>query len=100
MRARATLVALLSLVRQRFSVVMTSCSASLIVSSAIACLAARRETSGAAIEFGQNKLAMTEGFRRGEPAVRRAEHHVDQCVAGRRDRQVAAQDARHVEINV
>src|SRR4051812_15459003 len=93
--ARATLVALSALVRQRVSVRTTSASASASVSVGMAPRGSR-----APVKLGHHVLAVTERLRGREPSVRSAHDHVDQRVAGLRDGHVAAQDAGHVDVDV
>ena len=50
-------------------------------------------TSRAAVELGHREFAMAEGFRGGQPAVRGTHDHVDQRVAGLRDRHLAPEDS-------
>ena len=56
--------------------------------------------SRAPVKLRHHILAVAERLRGGEPAVGRAHDHVDQRVAGLRDRHVAAQDAGHVDVDV
>src|SRR5207248_5309431 len=93
--ARATLRALSILVRQRVKVRTTSPSACTKVSVGMVWRA-----SGAPVQLRHHILAMAERLRRGEPPVCRPHDHLDQRVAGLRDRHVAAQDARHIEVDV
>src|SRR3989337_3448782 len=57
-------------------------------------------TSGALVEPCQDELAMSERFGRGQPAVGRAEHAVEQFVAGLVRGELFSQQAGDVDVDV
>src|SRR5712691_7880171 len=62
--------------------------------------AAARSSSGALVEPRQHELAVAERLGGGEPPARRAEHALEELVAGLVGRHLAAQQARHVDVDV
>src|SRR5258705_8425638 len=91
--AFATARALSALVRLRAKAFVASSSASARASVAMV-------ASGAAIELGQHEFAMAESLRRRQPSVRGARDHLDQHVAGFRDRDLAPDDSGNIEIDM
>src|SRR6266568_783391 len=59
-----------------------------------------RANSGAFVQSREDELAMPESLRGGEPAVRRAEHHLEELVARLIHVDLLARDAGHVDVDV
>src|SRR5215831_9472336 len=63
-------------------------------------VAAPSAHASAAIELGHDEFAMAQRFGGRQPSIGGADHHVDQRVAGAIERQLAAQDTGHVDVDV